>query len=136
MIAYLPLRVGILGEESRKANLMPRMRLLAALNLAGLSCSLVGGILLFYTLTLKRSNYRLVEKSDHSVAICLNDKLVATGFGGPLIVADEPCPQGIGPSAAPVIEAEKPAYLPWALGLIVAGFALQLPAALVPFFTK
>jgi hypothetical protein len=107
-----------------------RNRLCALLNLLGLSFSVVGGVLLFYSLTLKASNYRLVEKSDHDVAICLNDKLVATGYGGPLRVTDEPCPKGTAPSLAAVIEAEKPAYVPLGLGLICFGFLLQLPSAL------
>ena len=107
-----------------------RARTWAALNLLGLFLSVIGGILLFYSLTLKASNYRFVEKSDHDVAICLNDKLVATGYGGPLRVTDEPCPTGIAPSRAPVIEAEKPAYVPWGLGIICLGFLLQLPSAL------
>ena len=63
-------------------------RLWAALNLLGLILGLIGGLLLFFSLTLKPSNYRLVEKSDHSVAICLNDKLVVAGFGGPLVVTN------------------------------------------------
>jgi hypothetical protein len=62
----------------------------------GLFFSLIGGMFLFYSLTLKPSNYKLVEKSDHNVAICLNEKVVAAGFGGPLGVTDEACPQGIG----------------------------------------
>ena len=82
-------------------------RVLAALNLVGLLFGLIGGLLLFFSLTLKPSNYRLVEKSDHGVAICLGDKLVASGYGGGIIVSDEPCPQGIGPSRTPVIEAES-----------------------------
>jgi hypothetical protein len=102
----------------------------AWLNLLGLSASSLGGILLFCSLTLKSSNYRLVEKSNHDVAICLNDRLVAAGYGGPLTATNEPCPAGIGPSLAPVIEAEKPAYAPWGLGFIWLGFPLQLPAAL------
>lgn len=110
-----------------------RARASAALNLFGLFFSLIGGIFLFYSLTLKASAYRLVETSDHDVAICLNNKLVATGYGGPLRVTDEPCPQGIAPSLAPVIEAEKPAYVLWGLGLICFGFVMQLPSALDAF---
>jgi hypothetical protein len=110
-----------------------RAKALAALNLLGLFLGLIGGILLFYSLTLKASNYRFVEKSDHDVAICLNDKVVATGYGGPLRITDEPCPAGIAPSLAPVIEAEKPEYVPWGLGLICFGFLLQLPSALAAF---
>ena len=108
-----------------------RGRLWATLNPLGLLSSLVGGIFLFYSLTLKASNYRLVEKSDHDVAICLNDKVVATGYGGPLRVTDEPCPQGIAPSLAPVIVADNPTFVTWGLGLIVIGFMLQLPSAWV-----
>ena len=79
-----------------------------------------------------------MEKSDHDVAICLGDKLVSSGYGGGIGVGDEPCPQGIGPSRAPVIEAEKPAYAPWGLGLIWVwvAFALQVPAASVALFAK
>jgi hypothetical protein len=91
---------------------------------------------LFLSLTLKPSNYRLVETNNHDVAICLGDKVVSSGYGGGIGVGDEPCPQGIRPSRAPVIEAEKPAYVPWGLGLIWVGFALQVPAASVALFTK
>jgi hypothetical protein len=77
-----------------------------------------------------------VEKSDHDVAICLGDKLVSSGYGGGIGVGDEPCPQGIGPSRAPVIEAEKPAYVPWGLELIWVGSALQVPVASVALFAK
>jgi hypothetical protein len=111
-------------------------RVLTALNLIGLLFGLIGGLLLFFSLTLKPSNYRLVEKNDHGVAICLDHKLVMSGNGGAIIVSDAPCPQGIGPSRTPVIEAEKPAFVPWGLGLICVGFALQLPTATVAFFTK
>lgn len=108
----------------------------AALNLAGLSLSVLGGVLLFCSLTATSSNYRLVEKSDHGVAICLNDKLVATGFGGPIILSDEPCPTGKGPSVASVVAAERPVFVPWGFGLIFVGFALQVPAAFVACFKR
>jgi hypothetical protein len=113
-----------------------RARLWAALNLLGLLSSLIGGIFLICSLTLKASNYRLVEKSDHDVAICLNDKVVATGYGGPLRLTDEPCPKGIAPSLAPVIVADNPAFVPWGLGLIIGGFVLQLPSAWVALSTQ
>ena|SRR5712692_9978058 len=96
----------------------------------GLSCSLVGGFLLFYFLTLKPSEFRLVRTSNGDMALCLKDKRVATGYGGPLGVTDEPCPewQHTGPTAEVV--AEKPAYARWGLGLIIVGFGLQLPLAI------
>lgn len=99
------------------------------MNLAGLICGLVGGLLIVYALPLTRSNYRLVETSNHHVAICFNEKTVEAGYGGPLIVSDKPCPDGIGPSAAPVIGAERPIFVPLGVGLIVLGFILQLPSA-------
>jgi hypothetical protein len=111
-------------------------RLWAALNLVGLLCGFFGALLLFFSLTLKSSNYRLVETSNHGVAVCLNNKLVATGFGGQMVVTEESCPKGIGPSIAPVIQAEKPAYVPCGLALIGVGFLLQLPSAWLPLFTK
>jgi hypothetical protein len=70
-----------------------KTKLYAVSNLVGLLSGLIGGLLLFYSLTPKASNYKLVEKNDHDVAICLNDKVVATGYGGPLRVTDETCPE-------------------------------------------
>jgi hypothetical protein len=111
-------------------------RVRASSNVVGLLFGSLGGILLFYSLTLKSSNYRLVETADHQVAICLNNRKIATGFGGPLGISDEPCPEGIGPSISPVTEAEKPTFVPWGLRLIVAGFLLQLPAGGCGTLTK
>jgi hypothetical protein len=92
-------------------------RSLGVLNIVGLFCGLVGGLLLAFSLTLKASNYQLVETSEHQVVICHNDKLVSAGWGGSL-VGGQPCPQGVGPKVAPVIQAEKPAYVPWGLALV------------------
>lgn len=103
------------------------------LNLLGLVCSLIGGILLIYTLELKRSSFRLVETSNHDVAICLNEKKVASGYGGPLNVTDEPCPEATGPSAAAVIEAERPAFVPWGLGLMCLGLQTIISATMRAF---
>lgn len=105
------------------------VRFLAFLNLLGVISSFAGGLLLSYALTLKSSNYRLVETSDHKVAICLDDKLVSSGFGGGIIVGDEPCPPSVGPSRAPVIEAERPEFFSYGLRLLWGGFLMQLPAA-------
>ena len=38
-----------------------RVRIVAALNLLGLFCTVVGGVFLFFNLTVKPSSYRLVE---------------------------------------------------------------------------
>jgi hypothetical protein len=110
------------------------VRRLAALNLLGVISSFVGALLLTYALTMTSLNYKLVETKEHGVAICLNDKLVASGFGGGIIMSDDPCPQAIGPSRAPVIEAERPAFFAWGLRLLWVGFFLQLPAAFLATF--
>jgi hypothetical protein len=55
--------------------------------------------------------------------------LVSSGFGGGINITDKPCPEGIGPSRSPVIEAERPAFFPWGLRLLWGGFLMQLPAA-------
>jgi hypothetical protein len=91
----------------------------------------IGTFLLFYALALKVSNYQLVETSNHGVAICLNGKLVATGYGGPLVTTDEPCPDGTVPSRAAVIQADRPLFAYSGLFCILVGFCLQLPLAVV-----
>jgi hypothetical protein len=85
----------------------------AVLNLLGLSLTLVGSLLLIWTLTVKPSEFRLVKTSTSDMALCLKDKRVATGFGGPLVVTTEPCPewQNTGPTAEVVTD--KPAYADW-----------------------
>ena len=64
----------------------------ALLNLLGLVCSFLGGLFLFYSLTLKPSNFRLVKVGEKELAICLDDKIVVAGYGGPLVVSDDVCP--------------------------------------------
>lgn len=105
-------------------------RFIAVLNLAGILCSGVAGVLLLLAMTLQRTNYRLVETRRHEVAICLNEKRVVAGFGGPLVLSDEPCPRGLGPSVTPAIQYERPSFVTLGLGLLVVGFTLQLPAAI------
>jgi len=115
---------------------MNRGELWAGLNLLGLLCSFTGGILLFYSLSIRSSDYPLVETTDHRVAICLNNLIVASAYGGPLVVTDERCPQGLAPAVAAVVEAERPKYFHWGLGLIALGFLFQLPFACLPFCEK
>jgi hypothetical protein len=112
---------------------MPRSRILtiiAVVNLIGLFVSVVGGVLLFYFLELKPSEFRLVKQHDGGMALCLKDKRVESGYGGGLIVTDEPCPEmdTTGPTAEVV--SSKPAFATWGLRLIIAGFVFQLPAAI------
>src|SRR5215469_9616043 len=106
-------------------------RCFAVLNLIGIVSSAAGGILLFFAMPLERTNYRLVETENHEVAICFRGKKVVAGFGGPLVVSDEPCPEGLGASLTPAIQYEHPSFLTWGLVLLVLGFALQMPAAFI-----
>jgi hypothetical protein len=105
-------------------------------NLIGLGLTLIGSLLLAYSLSLKSSNYRLVETDNRAVVICLNERVVAIGFGGPLVTTDEPCPREITPSIAPVIEANRPGFVFWGLFFIIMGFLLQLPSALSQALTR
>jgi hypothetical protein len=43
-------------------------RWIGILNLLGLACGVIGGVLLAYSLDLKPSNFRLVEGKDRQVA--------------------------------------------------------------------
>jgi hypothetical protein len=104
-------------------------RFLAVTNLLGLIIGVVGGVMLACSLSLKTSNYRLVENEKHEVVICHNNKLIGVGFGGPLVASDEPCPSGSGPSAAAVVETNNDALAKLGLILVIVGFTLQLPLA-------
>lgn len=83
-------------------------RVFAVLNFIGLLCSAIAAILLLYAMTLERTNYRLVETSNHQVAICLNEKLVGTGFGGPLVVGTRRVPQVCNPALRPSFNTNTP----------------------------
>jgi hypothetical protein len=72
--------------------IMGLTRFWAFLNLAGLICGVMGALFLFYSLALKPSNFRLVKVGDKKLAICLDNKVVVAGYGGPLVVSDDACP--------------------------------------------
>jgi len=99
------------------------------LNLLGLACGVIGGVLLAYSLELQPSNFRLVEGNDKQVAICLNGKKVVAGFGGPLVVSEEPCLDMTGTGPTPQVMANRPAFVTTGVLLIIIGFVLQMPAA-------
>jgi len=107
----------------------------AVANLLGLIVGVVGGVLLALSLSLKTSHYRFVETEKHEVVICHDDKLVAAGYGGPLGVTNEICPKGIGPSEAPVIQTNNEEVAVLGLCLVIIGFILQLPSAIVEVFS-
>jgi hypothetical protein len=66
---------------------------------------------LFYGLTQRITNFRLVETKDGSMALCLKDRKVASGYGGPLILSDDPCPDVKPTGQLPEIVAEHPVML-------------------------
>jgi hypothetical protein len=78
---------------------------------------------------LKQSNFRLVEGNDKQVAICLNGKKVVAGFGGPLVVSEEPCLDMTGTGPTPQVMANRPAFVTTGVWLIIIGFVLQMPGA-------
>jgi hypothetical protein len=105
-------------------------KVFAVLNFLGLLTTAIAGILLLYAMPLERTNYRLVETKSHEVAICFGEKKVVAGYGGPLIVSDESCPAGTGPSVTPAIQYEHPSFVTWGLFLLVVGFCLQVPSGI------
>jgi hypothetical protein len=113
-----------------RATVTGRSRVFSLLNLLGLLCSAVAGVLLLYAIPLERTNYRLVETKTHEVSICFSEKKVVAGYGGPLVAGDEPCPSGIGPSVTPAIQYEHPSFVTWGLLALVIGFVLQVPAGI------
>lgn len=110
----------------------PVRRFRFGLNSTGLVFGLLGAILLFYSISLKRTNYRLVETANHQVAICFSDKLVVAGYGGPLVVSNDPCPNALEPSVAPAIQYEHPTFVKVGLGLLIIGFLCQAFSEIIP----
>jgi hypothetical protein len=106
-------------------------RFWAICNLIGLIGGFVGGILLVLALEVIPSDFRLIHpREGGGVALCLGDRLVQNGYGGPLVTTDEPCPpwKSAGPIAQ--INVHKPAYAYIGLRLVILGFILQVPAAI------
>jgi hypothetical protein len=111
-------------------------RTMAVANLLGLILGVAGGVLLTLSLSLKTSHYRFVETErtgKPEVVICHDNKEVVAGYGGGLVTNDA-CPKSIGPSEAPVIETNDENRAVWGLRLVIIGFVLQLPAAIVEAF--
>jgi hypothetical protein len=109
-------------------------RFFAVMNLLGLVCSVIGGLFLFYSLTFKPSHFRLVKTGDKKLAMCLDGQTVTGGYGGDLVVSDDPCPhmEETGPTLQ--VTADRPKIANWGIPLVVLGFILQLPAAVVAVF--
>jgi hypothetical protein len=108
-------------------------RSMAVANLVGLILGVTGGVMLAVSLSIRVSNYRLVEakRSDvREVVICHANKIVAAGFGGPLVMTDEDCPTGTGPSDAAVVETNNEEVATLGLYLVILGFLLQCPSSI------
>jgi hypothetical protein len=106
-------------------------RSFAVLNLLGLLSGVLGGLCWYYSLVIEPSPFTLVKVADKQFAMCLDGKVIQAGYGGPLIATEEACPnvQGTGPTLQVVTE--RPKMANWAIPLIVLGFILQVPAALL-----
>jgi hypothetical protein len=111
-------------------------RVWALANLVGLFCGFVGGVLLLFSLTLEPSEFRLVATSNGGMALCRNDKRVATGFGGPLAVTSDPCPEWEHTGPTVEVKASSPARAHWGLALIILGFVFQLPSAIAGVWSR
>ncbi len=112
------------------------VKIIAVINLLGLASGIAGGLLLFFSLTLKPSSFRLVKTGEKELAICLDDKKVVAGFGGPLVVSDEACPGMDQTGPTPQVVANRPQFVPAGIGLIIVGFVLQLPAGILAILKK
>jgi hypothetical protein len=104
-------------------------RAFAFLNLFGIGCGVVGSFLLYWALAVKSTDFKLVTVNNNELAFCFEGKRVETGFGGPLIKSDKPCPNWdrTGPTAE--IEANYPRAAELGIVLVVIGFLLQTPLA-------
>jgi hypothetical protein len=111
-------------------------RFFRILNLCSLLFGALGGLILFYSLTMKPSNFRLIETADRSLAICLDGKRVVAGYGGPLVVSDEPCADLKKNGPTPRVVADRPRFVTLGVQLVVAGFGFQLPAGILAQLAK
>jgi hypothetical protein len=103
----------------------------AVLNLLGWTCSVLGGLFLFYSLTFEPSHFRLVKTGEEALAMCLDGRKVTGGFGGELVVSEDPCPNMDQTGPTLQVTANRPQLAHWSVGLIIGGFAMQLPAAIL-----
>jgi hypothetical protein len=86
---------------------------------------LAAGILLFYSLTITSSPFKPIVTVD-GAHLCFNGKLLAAGYGGPLVLSSDPCPGWDEGKPAALFSAEHPKFIRWGLFLLVISFGLQL----------
>src|SRR6266404_1638143 len=95
------------------------IKLIAALS------GFASGILLFYSLVIDSSPFRPIVTSD-GAHLCFNGKLLAAGFGGPLVLTTEPCPGWKEGKPAALVSYENRSFILWGLGLLIFSFLLQV----------
>lgn len=87
---------------------------------------LISAFLLFYSLNIESSPFKPILTSD-GAHLCFNGKLLAAGYGGPLVLdPNAACPGWEGGKPAALIATEHPRYVPWGLGLLLVSFLFQL----------
>jgi hypothetical protein len=86
---------------------------------------LAAGILLFYSLTITSSPFKPIMTVD-GAHLCFDGKLLAAGYGGPLVLTSDPCPGWDKGKPAALVSAEHPNFIRWGLFLLGTSFFLQL----------
>ncbi len=86
---------------------------------------LVAGILLFFSLTITSSPFKPIVTVD-GAHLCFDGKLLAAGYGGPLVLTSDPCPGWNQAKPAALVSAEHPNFIQSGLILLVISFGLQL----------
>jgi hypothetical protein len=93
----------------------------------GVACSrLVASILLALTFSVTSSPFRPILTSKGETALCFEGKLLVAGFGGPLVLSTDPCPEWDQAKPAALMEFKHPRFLRWGFVLLALAFALQL----------
>ncbi|HXN99663.1 MAG TPA: hypothetical protein VN881_11360 [Candidatus Acidoferrales bacterium] len=85
---------------------------------------LLASIVLLYSLTVTSSPFKPILTAD-GAHLCFNGKLLAAGYGGPLVLSPDPCPGWNEGKPAALVTAEHQNFIPWGLGLLVLSFVLQ-----------
>ena len=92
---------------------------------------LVSGFLLFFSFTAVSSDFKPIMSAD-GAHLCFNGKLLAAGFGGPLVLSSDPCPGWKEGKAAAVVTAERSYFVPLGFILLMVSFVLQIADILIP----
>jgi hypothetical protein len=82
-------------------------------------------VLLLLSLTLSSSSFKPILTED-GAHLCFGGKLLAAGYGGPLVLTSEPCPGWKTGKPAALVSAEHRDYEWCGFGLLAISFLLQL----------